>query len=96
MRILGKDIFVEIEAADLKEVQEALESKPQRILLDNMSIESVRKAVEIVDGRAEIEVSGMVALDQLQELSKTGIDFVAIGGLTHSAPWVDISLNFVK
>ncbi len=92
---LGPDRFIEVEVADLDELREALASKSPRILLDNMSIDSIGKAVEIVAGQAEIEVSGSLTLGQLQELSQMDIDYVSIGGLTHSAPWVDISLNFI-
>ena len=95
-KALGPDKFIEIEASNLKELREAVKSKPQRILLDNMSIKSIRQAVEIVNGRAEIEVSGSVRVEQLHELSQTGIDYISVGGLTHSAPWVDISLNFIN
>ena len=72
-----------------------MKSIPHRILLDNMSIKSIRQAVKIVEGRSEIEVSGSIGLDQLDELSKIGIDYVSVGALTHSARWVDISLNFL-
>ena len=93
---LGNNKFIEIETSSLEEVKEAVDLKPQRILLDNMSIETIRKAVKIINGQLEIEVSGSIGLEHLKELSQTGIDFVSIGALTHSAPWVDISLNFVQ
>tara|TARA_B100000686_G_C16802584_1_gene987266 strand:- start:4683 stop:5528 length:846 start_codon:yes stop_codon:yes gene_type:complete len=91
---LGKNCFIEIELTNLEEVRVAIEQKPNRILLDNMTITTIRQAVEIISGRSEIEVSGSIILDRVAELSMTGIDYISVGALTHSAPWADISLNF--
>ena len=63
-----------------------------RILLDNMSPDELRRAVARVNGRAELEASGGVTLQTLREVASTGVDFVSVGALTHSAPALDLSL----
>ena len=60
-----------------------------------MNIDTIHEAVKIIDGRAKIEISGGVTYETLDEISKTGADFVSIGALTHSAPAVDISMNII-
>jgi nicotinate-nucleotide pyrophosphorylase (carboxylating) len=62
------------------------------ILLDNMSVSELREAVRHVDGRARLEASGGVTLQTLREIASTGVDFVSVGALTHSAPALDLSL----
>ena len=91
---LGKSCFIEIELTNLEEIGEAIEQNPNRILLDNMTTATIRQAVEIINGRSEIEVSGSIGLERVEELSMTGIDYISVGAVTHSAPWADISLNF--
>ncbi|MBI4383368.1 MAG: carboxylating nicotinate-nucleotide diphosphorylase [Nitrospinae bacterium] len=86
---------IEVETRTLQEVQEALRANVDRIMLDNMDDATVKEAVKRVGGRAKIEVSGSVDLQRLGELSKTGVDYVSVGALTHSARAVDISLNFL-
>ena len=63
-----------------------------RILLDNMTVEQLRAAVGYVDGRAELEASGGVTLETLREIASTGVQFISVGALTHSAPALDLSL----
>jgi nicotinate-nucleotide pyrophosphorylase (carboxylating) len=92
--ILDKEKTIEVETTNLQEVEEALSSGVDIIMLDNMSTEMIRQAVELIDQRAKIEVSGSVSLERLDELAETGIDYVSVGALTHSAPAVDISMNF--
>jgi nicotinate-nucleotide pyrophosphorylase (carboxylating) len=87
---------IEVEVSDLDQVNEALESGADIIMLDNMSLSDIRKAVTIVDGRALIEVSGGVTLDGLAEIADTGVDIISIGALTHSAKAVDISMRLVE
>ncbi len=84
---------VEVETADLDQVREAVDAGADILLLDNMEVETVRKAVEIVAGRAKTEVSGSMTLARVAEIAGTGADFVSVGALTHSAPAVDISMN---
>ena len=90
-----KDIQVEVEASNLEEVKEAIEAKVDIIMLDNMSVENIKKAVHIINGRASIEVSGSISIDQLEQLSQINIDCVSIGSLTHSSKASDISMNFI-
>jgi nicotinate-nucleotide pyrophosphorylase (carboxylating) len=83
---------LEVECRDLAEVDEALAAGAPRLLLDNMSPDEVRRAVAHVAGRAELEASGGVTLQTLREVASTGVDFVSVGALTHSAPALDLSL----
>jgi nicotinate-nucleotide pyrophosphorylase (carboxylating) len=86
---------VEVEVETIKQIEEALEVKADIIMLDNMSIEQMHEAVELIAGRAVIEASGGVTEDTLVEIAKTGVDFISIGALTHSARSLDISLDIV-
>lgn len=92
----GKSKTVEVETTCLDEVREALSAGVDIIMLDNMSLETIRSAVRLIDRRAKIEVSGSITLDRLDELATTGIDYVSVGALTHSARAVDISMNFFQ
>lgn len=87
--------IIEIEAKKLSEVREAVEEGVDIILLDNMTVGQVRKAVEMVGGRCLIEVSGNVNLKTVRKIAETGVSRISIGALTHSAPAVDISLEIV-
>ena len=93
---LGNKNTIEVETQNLDEVQDALDNNVDIIMLDNMSIDCIREAVKVIDGRAKVEISGGVNLESLEEISKTGADFVSVGALTHSAPAVDISMNIIK
>jgi nicotinate-nucleotide pyrophosphorylase (carboxylating) len=84
--------FVEIECETLEQVREAIEAGAPRILLDNMSHDELREAVAISGGRAELEASGGVSLDTVRAIAETGVDFISVGALTHSAPALDLSL----
>jgi nicotinate-nucleotide pyrophosphorylase (carboxylating) len=90
------ELPLEVECRDLAEVDEVLAAGAGvdgfRILLDNMSPDELRHAVERVAGRAELEASGGVTLQTLREVAGTGVDFVSVGALTHSAPALDLSL----
>jgi len=86
---------IEVETTTLSEVNDAIIAKSDIIMLDNMSLEDIKKAVNLIDGRASIEVSGSISIDQLNALSKVNIDFVSIGALTHSPKASDISMNFL-
>jgi nicotinate-nucleotide pyrophosphorylase (carboxylating) len=87
---------IEVEARNLQEVQEALFSGADIILLDNMKPEEIKKAVELIKGKALIEASGGITLSNVTEVAATGVDYISIGALTHSAPAVDICLNIEK
>ena len=89
------DLEVEVEIDSLEELNEALESKAEYILLDNMSCSDMAKAVRITDGRAKLEASGNVTIGRIEEIAATGVDFVSSGALTHSVKSCDISLDIV-
>ena len=93
---LGNKNIIEVETQNLDEVQDALDNNVDIIMLDNMSIDCIREAIKVIDGRAKVEISGGVNLESLEEISKTGADFVSVGALTHSAPAVDISMNIIN
>jgi nicotinate-nucleotide pyrophosphorylase (carboxylating) len=83
---------VEIECATLDELRDALDAGATRILLDNMTNEQLTEAVGITAGRAQLEASGGVSLDTVKGIAQTGVDYISVGALTHSAPALDISL----
>jgi nicotinate-nucleotide pyrophosphorylase (carboxylating) len=84
---------IEIECTDVEQVAQALEGGADVILLDNMGVEDIRAALRVIDGRAQVEASGGVTLENVEEIARTGVDFISIGRLTHSAPALDISLE---
>jgi len=84
-------IKIEVETTTLEQVQEAIDSKVDIIMLDNMNIETMRKAVILIAGRTKIEASGNITLERLREVAATGVDFISIGALTHSVSALDIS-----
>ncbi len=86
---------IEVEAQSLAEVAEALEAGADVILLDNMELDEISGAVKLVAGRCETEVSGGVSLDTVRALAETGVDYISVGRLTHSAPALDLSLEIV-
>lgn len=87
---------IEIETETLEQVQEAVNAGADIIMLDNMDNETMKKAVELIGGRAETECSGNVTKERLKEIAEIGVDFVSCGALTHSAPIMDISLKNLK
>lgn len=84
---------IEIETETLEQVQEAVDAGADIIMLDNMDNETMRKAIEIIGGRAETECSGNVTKERLKSIAEVGVDFVSCGALTHSAPIMDVSLK---
>jgi nicotinate-nucleotide pyrophosphorylase (carboxylating) len=87
------DLPIEVEVTNLAQLEEALEQKVEIILLDNMSVETVREAVDITAGRAKLEASGGITLQNVRSYAETGVDLISIGSLTHSAPASDISFE---
>ena len=85
-------VMVEVECATLAEVEDAAAAGVSRILLDNMAPEELRRAVELVASRAELEASGGITLETIRAVAETGVGFISIGALTHSAPALDVSL----
>ena len=91
-RELAPQLPLEVECRDLAEVDEALAARAPRLLLDNMDTAQLRAAVQHVGGRAELEASGGMTLQTLRAVAETGVDFISVGALTHSAPALDLSL----
>lgn len=85
---------VEIEADTLEQVEQAVEAGADIVLLDNMSLIQLRLAVQKAKGRAQTEASGAVSLATVRAMAESGVDFISIGALTHSARAVDIGLDF--
>jgi nicotinate-nucleotide pyrophosphorylase (carboxylating) len=85
-------ITVEVECATVEDVEGALAAGVPHLLLDNMSPEELRRAVSLVGGRAQLEASGGITLANVRAVAATGVDFISIGALTHSAPALDVSL----
>ena len=96
VRAMAPDLTVEVECDTLEQVTEAVEAGAGLILLDNFSVEEMRAAVELVRGRAFLEASGGLRLDQAGAVAGTGVDFLSVGALTHSAPALDIGLDLVE
>ena len=93
-RAAHPQLKVEIEADTLEQVRQAVEAHADIILLDNMRLDELRAAVELVGGRAKTEASGGVNLQTVRAIAETGVDFISVGALTHSARAVDIALDF--
>ncbi len=89
----GKKYKIEVETRNLSEVNEALECKIDRIMLDNMDTETMKKAVDLIGKKIEVEASGNMFLERIQEVSHTGVDYISAGELTHSVKAFDFSLK---
>lgn len=87
---------IEVEVENLDMCREALEAGADIIMLDNMSVEDMKKAVELIDGRAITECSGNITKDNVSKIISCGVDYVSCGALTHSAPILDLSLKNLK
>ena len=86
---------IEVECASLDQVREALAAGADIIMLDNMTTGVMRDAVVLVQGKAQVEASGNIGLDNVRAVAETGVDFISVGKLTHSAPALDISMKVV-
>ncbi|MCW2901360.1 MAG: nicotinate-nucleotide pyrophosphorylase [Streptosporangiaceae bacterium] len=89
------DLHIQVECDTLEQVREALEAGARSILLDNMTVGQLTDAVHLVGDRAELEASGGLTFDGARDVAVTGVDYLAVGALTHSAPALDIGLDFV-
>ena len=87
---------IEVEVENLEMCREAVEAGADIIMLDNMSVEDMKTAVKMIDGRAQTECSGNVTRDNIKNIIDTGVDFVSSGALTHSAPILDLSMKNLK
>jgi nicotinate-nucleotide pyrophosphorylase (carboxylating) len=89
-------VMIEVEVESLEQLAEVLETDADRVLLDNMGPEMLTRAVEMVAGRMTTEASGGVTLENVRELAETGVDIISVGWITHSAPQLDVALDFVS
>lgn len=92
---VGHLVRVEVETDTVDQVKEALSAGPDVIMLDNMSLEELREAVALIDGRAIVEASGNVTLETVRGIAETGVDRISSGWITHSAPVLDLGLDAV-
>ncbi len=95
-RKMSSHLELEIEARTLDDVRSALQLGVQRILLDNMSIEEMREAGRLTAGRAKLEASGNVGLENVRQIAETGVDYISVGALTHSAKVLDLHFEWKK
>lgn len=86
--------WIEVEADRRQQVERAIESGADVIMLDNMTLDAMRECVALVAGRAIVEASGGVTLDRVRAIAETGVDWISVGALTHSAPALDLGLDF--
>ena len=91
---VGHLIKIEVEVETLAELEEALAERVDAVLLDNMSLDDLRRAVTMIKGRAISEASGRVSLETAPAIAETGVDLISVGWLTHSAPILDIGLDY--
>ncbi len=89
----GKRLAIEVEVKSMTEFEEALSLRPDRIMLDNMGLQDMARAVALAAGQVELEASGNVTLQNVADIAATGVDFISVGALTHSARALDISLE---
>jgi nicotinate-nucleotide pyrophosphorylase (carboxylating) len=88
--------IIEVECEDLAAVSQAVDAGADAVLLDNMPLEQMNKAVRIAQGRAAIEASGGVTLENVRAIAATGVEIISTGALTHGAPWLDVALDFAE
>lgn len=87
---------IEVEVEDLTMVAEAVEAGADIIMLDNMTVETMQEAVKLINGKAEIEISGNVTQENIEKYKTLGVDFISCGALTHSSPILDLSLKNLR
>lgn len=88
----GRQVMIEVETTNLSEVREAIAAGADRIMLDNMTPARVKKAVELIAGRARAEASGNIGLKNVRAYALTGVDYISVGAITHSPKTADVSL----
>ena len=93
-RALDPELPVEVEVENPDELQQALQAGADRVMLDNFTIEALREAVALNNGKAELEASGGITLDKLREYAETGVDYISIGALTKDVKAIDLSMRF--
>ena len=95
-RAAATDLEIEVETRSLEDVKEALSLGVERILLDNMTLETMRRAVALAWGRAKLEASGNINLENVAEVARTGVEYISVGALTHSPKVFDVSLEWAE
>jgi nicotinate-nucleotide pyrophosphorylase (carboxylating) len=96
LKQLGKELKIEVETRTLEEVKEALSLQVDVIMLDNMSIDRMNAAVRLANGQCKLEASGGITEATIRPIAETGVNFISVGALTHSAKSVDLSLKVVE
>ncbi len=91
---VGSGVVITVEVESLDQLRKVLETDADQVLLDNMGVDLLREAVSIVDGRMVTEASGGITNDNVRQIALTGVDVISIGRITHSAPQLDIALDF--
>lgn len=94
-RRLNPEVLVEVEVEDLDQLEQAIAAQVDRALLDNFSLDKLRQAVEINEGRIELEASGNINEQTIRQVAETGVDFISIGALTKHVRAIDFSLRFI-
>jgi nicotinate-nucleotide pyrophosphorylase (carboxylating) len=89
-------VRIELEVETLDQIEEALEEGVDTLLLDNMDIPTLQRSVKLVAGRATLEASGGITLENARAFAETGVDFLSVGWMTHSAPALDVALDFAS
>jgi nicotinate-nucleotide pyrophosphorylase (carboxylating) len=92
---VGSDVTIEVEVETLDQLKVVLVTDADRVLLDNMSVETLQQAVEMTDGSVVTEASGGVTLENVRSIALSGVDIISVGWITHSAPQMDIALDFL-
>lgn len=92
---IAHTVKIEVEVENLSQLQEALKMKTDIIMLDNMDLETIKKAVKMAKGEALIEASGGITLEKVRKIAQTGVDLISIGALTHSVKSLDISMEII-
>jgi len=95
-RLASSNLKIEVEVETLEQAEEATEAGADIVLLDNMTIEELSKAVKLINRRTQIEASGGITLKNIREVAKTGVNYISVGAITHSAKTVDISMEIVS
>ena len=91
----NKKLKIEVECDNLQQVKKVVDSKPDIIMLDNMNLEQIKKASQIIANKCKIEISGGINLQNIKKYRNLEIDYISIGALTHSARFVDIGLDII-
>ncbi|WP_448588595.1 carboxylating nicotinate-nucleotide diphosphorylase [Thermocrinis sp.] len=92
---IGPAYKIEVEVESLEELEEALRWEVDMVMLDNFSPQMIREALKVIEGKAKVEVSGNITLENIQDYAIEGVDYISSGSITHSARWIDLSLRLL-